>query len=216
VSKVKACIKILVEVEKMSDIRHLIRDIQRLIKAIRQEALILRKDIITIFRIRYVLDGTEDEVVYYTSDTEEAAKRFLAEVLNRALNEKIASNKITVEDAEKVKTIVENIISTGGSTGFKIERAKGIKATNEWAPVRLGPENVHLYDKGVFEVDGTDYEVEKDINVHLQKEDIKILVKVGLTSLSVDAVKEKYETSAEAADDWWDQVGKWKEEGRQP
>lgn len=160
----------------MSDVQHLIRGIQRLIKAIRQEALILRKGLITKYHIRYVWNGKEDSLVYITSNGQEAADSFMYDT----------------QAPESIRDIIESVIE--GRKWFKITEVKG----------------------DVVEINGKKYIVEKDADLKLTYEDIKKLVEEGLTELSADAVDEEYETSFEAADDRWDQVGKWREEERQP
>jgi hypothetical protein len=166
------------EVTKMSEVQHLIRGIQRLIKAIRQEELILKKDLVTKFRIRFVWDGEEGFNEYITSDGQEAAEWFVSDT----------------QAPDSVKEIVESVIV--GRKWFKIT-----EVTDDTVDI--------------VEVNGKKYLVEKDADLKLEYEDIKKLVEEGLTELSVDAVDEDYGTSASAADEWWEQVGKWeREEGR--
>jgi hypothetical protein len=163
------------EVTKMSDVQHLIRDIRRLIKAIRQEELMLKKDIRTKFRIRYVWGGEEDFKEYITSDGGEAAAWFISDT----------------QTPDSIKNIVESVIK--GGKWFKITKVSG----------------------DIFEIDGKKYLVEKDAGLELTDEHVRELVKEGLTELSADSVDEDYETSASAADEWWEHVGKWERgEGR--
>jgi hypothetical protein len=175
------------EVAKMSDIRHLVRDIQRLIKAIRREALILRKDKRTKFRIKYVWGGKEDFKEYITSDGEKAAAWFL-------------------DDAQvppEIRNIVGDVIV--GEKWFEIvEVGDDVEATNTWTKVFIGPErDIYLSDEGVFEIDGKKYKVEKDKHLKLDHKDVERLVRAGLTKLSADAVEEDYWSSADRADDEW-------------
>lgn len=186
----------------MSDIRRLIRDIQCLIKAIKQQPLTLSKDLVPKIRITYVLDGEKDYVVYKTSDTWEAALRFLDDV----------------NIPEEIRDIVIDVIT--GEKWFEItEVDNSVEATNTWKKVREGQEgNIHLKDEGVFEfeVGNKPYKVrvEKDKDLILRPEDIEKLVSAGLTGLSADAVEEPYWSSADRADDEWGQEGKWREPGQ--
>jgi hypothetical protein len=175
------------EVTKMSDVQHLIRDIRRLIKAIRQEALILRKDKRTKFRIRYVWDGEESFLEYVTSDGQEAAAWFLDDV----------------QVPSEIRDIVEDVIV--GEKWFEIvEVGDDVEATNTWTKVFIGPEqDIYLSDEGVFEIDGKKYKVEKDKHLKLDRKDVERLVRAGLTKLSADAVEEDYWSSADRADDEW-------------
>jgi hypothetical protein len=175
------------EVTKMSDVQHLIRDIRRLIKAIRQEALILRKDKITKFLIRYVWNGKEDFLDYITSDGQEAAACFLDEV----------------QVPSEIRDIVEDVIV--GKKWFEIVKVEDdVEATNTWKKVFTGSEqDIYLSDEGVFEIDGKKYKVKKHKHLKLDHKDVERLVRAGLTKLSADAVEEDYWSSADRADYEW-------------
>ncbi|MDT7877602.1 MAG: hypothetical protein RQ862_03480 [Candidatus Caldarchaeales archaeon] len=114
----------------MSDIRYLIRGIQHLIKAIRQEELILKKDQVTKFRVRFVWNGEEGFNEYITSDGEEAAAWFVSDTRTPDSIKDIVESVIIGEKWFKIMEVSGDIFEIDGKK-YLVEKAAGLNLTYE-------------------------------------------------------------------------------------